>query len=208
MTRLTIVGMALVLGLTAATLASPLAAQVSSTAAATKLQVTSQPMTDPNGRPMPGRLLLIGRLTTADGQPVSNQAVLFYQVVDFFGPRDADLGTATTDSTGTAVVVFQPAQSGPQAIKAYFVGSTAYQAALTELTVTVATVVPPFESAPPPLALLRPWVPIGLGGLMLATWVTLLAVLVITMVRIASAAKGPVVTASPTKGEVERGSAS
>jgi hypothetical protein len=64
-------------------------------------------------------------------------------------------------------------------------------------------VVPPFESAPPPLALLRPWVPIGLGGLMLATWVTLLAVLVITMVRIASAAKGPVVTASPPRGHLE-----
>jgi hypothetical protein len=206
------VGLALVLGLTAAILASPLAsplaAQVSPAAQATKLHVTSQPMTDQNGRPMPGRLLLISRLTTADGQPVSNQAVLFYQVVEFFGPRDADLGTATTDSTGTAVVVFQPAQPGSQTIKAYVVGSADYQAALTELTVTVATVVPPFESAPPPLALLRPWVPIGLGGLMLATWVTLLAVLVITMVRIASAAKGPVVTASPPTGEVGRGSAS
>jgi hypothetical protein len=202
------VGLALVLGLTAATLASPLAAQVSPAAQATRLQLTSQPMTDPNGRPLPGRLLLIGRLTTADGQPVGNQAVLFYQVVEFFGPRDADLGTATTDSTGTAVVVFQPAQPGSQPIKAYFVGSAAYQPAVTELTVTVATVVPPFESAPPPLALLRPWVPIGLGGLMLATWVTLLAVLVMTMVRITTAAKGQVVKASPTQGEVERGSTS
>jgi hypothetical protein len=165
-------------------------------------------MTDQNGRPVPGQLLLIGRLTTTDGQPVNNQAVLFYQVVEFFGPRDADLGTATTDSTGNAVVVFQPAQPGPQTIKAYAPGSAVHQPAVTELTVTVATVVPPFESAPPPLALLRPWVPIGLGGLMLATWVTLLAVLVVTMVQIAGAAKGPVVTASPTPDEVERGSVS
>jgi hypothetical protein len=43
---------------------------------------------------------------------------------------------------------------------------------------------------------------------MLATWATLLAVLVITMVQIASAAKGQAVKASPTTGEVERGSAS
>jgi hypothetical protein len=189
MKHLTVVGLAVVVGLIAAALAGPMAAGADEPAKATRLQLVTEPLTDTRGRLVPGQTLLTARLRTDEGQPVNNQEVLFYQVIEFFGPRAADLGAATTDSTGRAAVVFQPAQPGQQTIKAYFAGTPDYTASETSQSFTASTVVPPFESMPPPLALVRPWVPVALGVLMLAVWATLLGVFLTSVVGIRTAAR-------------------
>lgn len=59
-----------------------------------------------------GWLVLHVTLTTEAGKPVSNHTVSFSHQVEFFGSRQIEIGTATTDAAGIAAVAYQPAELG------------------------------------------------------------------------------------------------
>ncbi len=121
-----------------------------------------------------GQLVLSATLFDADGKTISDESISFYQKVELLGPRESFLGSATTDSTGVAGLVYEPAEQGRQTIVARFSGTTKYAASNTNAVIEVREAVPPFESRPLPLASIREWFPIGLGTAVLATWAVLL----------------------------------
>jgi hypothetical protein len=155
---------------------------------------------------MKGWVLLKAQLKTTDGKPVSNRSVEFYQQVELLGPREAHLGTAMTDSTGVASLLFQAAQTGQHTVKLSFAGAEGYAASTGSGTFEVGAITPPFEPEPLPLAAVRGWLPIVLGGLVLAAWLVLLVVFLNTTLGIRTAAgraNQPQTTPGPLAPRVE-----
>lgn len=131
-------------------------------------------------------------LTAPDGSAIGNQAVSFYQEVEFFGMRTIDLGTATTDAAGVATLAFQPAQTGTHLVTAKLAGSEEYAAAETSFDVEVTEVVPAFEmKEDTPLASIRRWLSLGVGALVVGVWVVLLGVVVMAVRGIRAAGRTP-----------------
>ncbi len=174
------------LGLAAALLVAAPAGAQAPAAAPTKLVVEGSGPTR-----VKGQLALAATLTGADGKPLGDRPVEFYLQVDFFGRRDAHLGTAATDSTGRAAIVFEPAELGRHTVIAYVAGAPGYAPAQATGSIDVGTVEPAFAAEPLPLALVSRWLPFVLGALVFATWTALLGTLVGTVGRIKAAEGRP-----------------
>jgi hypothetical protein len=133
-----------------------------------------------------GVLALSATLTTAEGKPASDRQVDFYQQVEFFGDRDALLGTAPTDSTGTAILLYQPATRGKQTIIARFGGGGSLQKAEGNVTIDVREVAELFEEEHASLDTVRRWLPLGLITVVLIVWGILIGTLLSTCLGIAA----------------------
>ncbi|MFN8524164.1 MAG: hypothetical protein U0821_13780 [Chloroflexota bacterium] len=134
-----------------------------------------------------GRLTLAATLTTAEGKPLSNQSVDFYQHVDLLGPRESYLGSGTTDSTGRAAVSYQPSQKGQQKITARFHGAEGLAGTSASGEIQVSDVVSPFPEERLPFAPIRGLISIGIAALTLGFWVVLIGVLLSTVLGIRAA---------------------
>ncbi|HEX5417263.1 MAG TPA: hypothetical protein VFZ25_16485 [Chloroflexota bacterium] len=178
------IAVALSLGVWAPALAA------SSSPATTAITLTSSPRLDAKGKPMKGQYLITATLT-ANGQPINQAALAFREHVDFFGPRDADLGTVLTDSTGSAVIFYQPADNGPKKISAQFAGSQTYAATSGSATIDARDVTPLFTSHPEPLASVGKWLSVSLGILGVVFWAVVLGIFIRAIGRIRAAARGP-----------------
>ena len=175
--------LALVLAAAVAALAAGLASAAEVPKAGTVLKINEATTTK-----VKGQLVLSATLTTADGKPLSNRRVDFYQRVEMLGARDALLGSATTDSTGTASLAYQPAQAGKQTIKVLFAGAEGYAAAEASSQVEVTQVGTLYPEEPMPFGLIGAWLPYALGAAVLAVWIVLLSVLLNTALGIRGAA--------------------
>jgi hypothetical protein len=127
-----------------------------------------------------GQLALSATLTTSAGKPLNDRAVDFYQKAELFGPRDAFIGTAETDGTGVAVLLYEPALRGRQTILARFAGATGYAAAETTVVIDVRDAIDGYEPEPLPLAGLRDRLPLIFGGVVFLVWAILFGVLITT----------------------------
>ncbi len=136
-----------------------------------------------------GQLTISATLTAPDGKPLGGREVSFYQRVDILGPREASLGTATTDSTGTASLAYQPAQAGKQTIGARYAGGEGFGKAEAAATIDVAQAAELYPAEPAPFGLVGEWLPYALGATVLAVWGVLLAVLVGTVLKLRGAAE-------------------
>jgi hypothetical protein len=143
----------------------------------TLIQVSSMPVKDKRGKEVKGRFWVMATLTTADGRYVADRPVQFVEPVDFFGRREASLGTAVTDGTGLAAVTYQPSQPGQHTIIVRFGGDKQYAPSKAEFAVEIGQVVPPFAEVPSPLASVGSGLAIFLAILGLAFWAVLLGVL-------------------------------
>ena len=158
------------------------------TGSALALQVS--PRTDDNGKVVKGQLILTATLTSADGKPITNQPITFYESVTFLGqPREALLGTATTDSTGVAGILYQPAQKGSNLILVRFAGSTAYQASQAQTNLDVDEVVSPFAVETVPLAAVGTGLTVAFAVLVVGAWAILLGVFLRTITGIRATAR-------------------
>lgn len=157
-------------------------------AAATKLSLSADPRMDSRGRPVKGQLVLNATLTTTDGKPINHQAINFYQQVDILGPHDAFVGTATTDATGVASLLYEPAQSGDQGLRARYPGTAELASQTAEASTTIRDTLPPFKGEPVPLGAVATGLSIGAGLLVLGVWLVLLGVLLRTVLGIRASA--------------------
>ncbi|HBY97435.1 MAG: hypothetical protein M5U01_03915 [Ardenticatenaceae bacterium] len=179
MKKLALVLIALVLVTAGVTVAgaNPAFADGPSKAVSTKLTLNGVAETQTKGW-----LSVSATLTTDDGQPLSNRLVTFSRQVDFFGSREISLGTATTDATGEAVLVYQPAQDGRQEVKANFRGDEGYAGAETSNTIEVSEAIERFEPQPAlPLASVRKWLTAGVAILVVAVCAVLFGVFATTL---------------------------
>jgi len=181
----------LVLALAAlAVFGTELAFAQTAAATGTKLNLQSGPRVDENGNIVKGQLILTATLTTADGKPVSDQSIRFFEQVTFMGgPREALLGTATTDSTGVAAIQYQPAQKGTDQIVARFASSGDYQAAEAHLSLDVNEVVAPFTTQPVPFAAVGTGLSVAFALLVVGACAVLLGVFLRTVIGIRAAAR-------------------
>jgi hypothetical protein len=123
-----------------------------------------------------GQLALTATHLDATGKPVGEREVTFYQHVEFFGPRDAQLATATTDSDGNATIVYESAEAGQQTILVHFAGDKTYAEGSASGSIDVKEAGAPFKEAPRPLASVRIWLPLILAAFVLATWLALFGI--------------------------------
>ena len=197
MNRLKMLGLSLMLA-TLATVSIGLEATLAAGTAATTttIKLSSSQRLDDNGTPMKGQLILSAVMTAPDGKTINGQVISFYENVDLLGTRQALLGTATTDSTGSAAIAYQPAQSGNQTIIARSVGSAGFAAAEGQMSLDVSEVVPPFRSEAKPLASIGDAMAIIFGVATAGTWLVLLGVLLRAIVGIRSA--GPLANGEAT----------
>jgi hypothetical protein len=164
---------------------------------ATTLTLNSDPRLNQKGAVLKGQYVIAATLS-AGNKFISQQPVVFREHVDLFGPRDADLGTAVTDSTGTAVIFYQPAVTGPQLISAQFVGDDAFAGSSATITLDVREVVPVFTSDPSPLASVGKWLTVSLGVLGVAFWAVVLGTFTRAVVKISSASPDASRVAEPS----------
>lgn len=137
---------------------------------------TSVTVSQPTPTTVRGQLALSARLTTADGKPISGQDIEFYVPVQLFGSREAFIGSATTDSTGRATLLYQPAETGKQGIVARFVGVDALAPSKASADIQVSEALPALKTEALPFAGLREWLPLALLGGVLVVWAVLLGV--------------------------------
>jgi hypothetical protein len=161
--------------------AQTVSATQTAAAAPTELKLSGAPRLDQRGNPRKDQYLLTARLSTADGKPLNNRLLEFSQRVELIGARDSVIGTANTDSTGTANLVFLPAQGGSQSFAVWFKGSDGYASSQASAALDLGQVEPPFEPEPLPFGLMRQWLPIGLASLVAATWVVLIGTLAVAV---------------------------
>jgi hypothetical protein len=142
----------------------------------TQLEASSFPMTDERGEEVPGKFWVMVTLTTEDGRYVGNRTLRVVEPVDFFGRREAVLGTVVTDGTGMAAVTYQPSHASEHIIVVRFAGDTEYAPSKAELVIDVAEAISPFPEEGTPLASVGMGLAVFLGFLGIAFWAVLLGV--------------------------------
>jgi hypothetical protein len=167
--RIGVLALALGVLLAAAAGAAPVLADDAPGAAASRLTIG-----DLAGTRVKGQYALSATLSTADGKPLNGREVAFSEQGELLGQRQAALGRATTDSTGVAVIAYQPAAAGRQTITVRFAGGGGYAPSTATAEVQVAEAVPPLAPEPLPLAPVGWWLSIGTVSLVAATWAVLL----------------------------------
>lgn len=159
------------------------------------LKISTAPSLDSKGHKIKGQLLIIATLTAADGNPLGNETVNFFEGMNFAGAnREAALGTAVTDSTGVAAIAYQPAQVGKHTLIARFAGGANAAKADVTSTFQVSEVVPPFPPAAVPLKFVRRWLSVAVVTAVVAVWLFLFGVLLRTVLGIRAAGSPQVVT--------------
>jgi hypothetical protein len=153
----------------------------------TVIELSVMPAQDKRGKDIEGEYWVMATLTTVEGRYVAERAVEIVEPIDFFGRREASLGTAATDGTGLAAVMYLPAQAGQHQIVARFAGDAEYAASEDELLVDVAEAISPFPEEAPPLESVGTWLSVTLAILGVAFWAVLLGVLGSTVWRIRTA---------------------
>ena len=143
----------------------------------------------------PGQLVLSATLVGPNGKLLADQQIQFYQRVDLFGQREALLGASSTDSSGVAVLVYEPVERGRLSLVARFAGDASLAKAESTASVDVIDTTEALPTEPLPFAALRPWLPFGIGGAVASVWLVLLGVFALAVVKIRAA--GAVPAASP-----------
>jgi hypothetical protein len=119
-----------------------------------------------------GTWLLAARVSTPDGDAASQVSVTFTAATEFFGERWVPVGTAVTDTSGTASLIYTPTWNGAQtlvAVAAGADGTVASQPIVIEVRGAIAAV----PAEPPALPIVRSWaLPIG-AAVVIAVWIVL-----------------------------------
>jgi hypothetical protein len=159
--------------------------------APTKLTLDGNQRVDSKGAKAAGQYLLTATLTSADGKPLGNREVQYFETASLFGNRDAFVGVALTDTSGTAVLLYQPAATGGQQLKAQFAGDSQGAGSQAAFTLNVSSAVAPFQPAPLPLGGVASVLTVGVCTVAVTVWGVLLWVLLHSVASIRKAARIP-----------------
>lgn len=119
-----------------------------------------------------GTWRLTSSVTASDGRALSQTAVTFTAATEFFGERWVPIGTAVTDTSGTASLVYRPTWNGAQTLVARTSGTDGPQTS-EPITIEVTGALPGIAQEREDLPIVRAWaLPIGVG-VVVAVWVVL-----------------------------------
>ncbi|HEX4744065.1 MAG TPA: hypothetical protein VFW12_05270 [Candidatus Limnocylindria bacterium] len=114
--------------------------------------------------------VLTAQVRRSDGRAIGDTRVRFYDLVDFYGPREMFIGAATTDAGGRASLTYLPARTGPREIVALFPGADHLAPVRATMTLDATVAAPPYHAEASGLALFSTRVPYVVGVLVLAVW--------------------------------------
>ncbi len=119
-----------------------------------------------------GTWLLTSSVTGPDGGALSQATVTFAAATEFFGERWVPLGTAVTNTSGTASLAYSPTWNGSQTLVARMRGGDGEQVS-EPISIEVSGALPGIAQERPDLPIVRAWaLPIGVG-VVVAVWVVL-----------------------------------
>jgi hypothetical protein len=110
------------------------------------------------------------RVVSPDGRPVNDAVVRFYDLVDFFGPREELIGTVRTDGQGNASLSYLPVSTGPHDIAVRFAGQGSLVPSVGTATFEATVAAPPYRSDEPALLAFTRLVPYAAGAIVLSVW--------------------------------------
>jgi hypothetical protein len=117
--------------------------------------------------------VLAVRLHTADGKPVNDTTVRFYEALDLFGAREMYIGSAVTDGQGGTSLGYLPARLGTHEIVARSSAREHFAGAEGRTTFEATVAAPAYRSAPAPLASFSAALPYAVGAVVLSVWALL-----------------------------------
>lgn len=124
--------------------------------------------------------LLTVRVRTADGRPVNEAELRFYEAVELFGARDMYIGSATTDGQGQGGLLYLPARLGSHQVIARFAGRDQAGPAEGRTTFEAVVAAASYETAVAPLSGFSKVVTAVVGAIVLSVWVLIAFALVST----------------------------
>ena len=175
---LRLLGSALALGTLIA-----LTAGLGNVALADHVRVTANVTVAPAEKAEQGYTLSV-RLRTADGKPVNETTVRFYQVVDLFGEREMYITAVLTDGQGSASTTYLPAATGRLDLVARSSGRDHFLDTEERFTFEASVAAAPYRLAPVPLAPFTDRLPYGVGAVVLSVWALIAFALVGTALGI------------------------
>jgi hypothetical protein len=127
---------------------------------------------------------LSAKVTADDGAARSQVSVTFSVATEFFGERWVPVGTAVTDTSGTASLIYTPSWNGAQTLVARASAPDGVQ--LSEpMVIDVIGALPAIAPEPDDLPLVRAWaLPIGVA-VVVAVWVVLALLFLSAVIGIA-----------------------
>jgi hypothetical protein len=131
-----------------------------------------------------GSFRLTAKVTTAEGGAQSQTLVTFLAATEFLGSRWVPVGTAVSDTSGTATVLYNPTWNGEQRLIARAAGP---QGALESepISIEVSGALPGVNTEPPDLPIVRAWaLPIGVL-VVVVVWLVLAFIFLSAVVGIA-----------------------
>jgi len=150
------------------------------TAAFAGPQSTSLELTATPAAKLEQGYLLTVRMRTADGRPVNEATVTFYELVDLFGARDMRIGDLTTDGQGQGTLQYLPAQLGSHQIVARFAGRDLAAPAEARTTFEAQVAAPTYRAETVPLSAFSNAVTVAVGLIVLSVWALIAFALVST----------------------------
>jgi hypothetical protein len=110
------------------------------------------------------------KVVTAEGRPVNDAVVRFYELVDFFGPREELIGTARTDGQGSAEITYLPASIGQRELVVRFAGQGSLVPSVGTSSLDASVAARTYRSDQPGLLAFTRLVPYAAGAIVLAVW--------------------------------------
>ena len=142
-------------------------------------------------------VILAARLHDAQGEAMAGRPVTFYVLTTVFGERLMNVGQVLTDATGIAAIPYRPSWEGEHTVVARLPGSGA-DPVQTSFKFEALGPVPLHENARFGLEPIRAWLPVFVGGAVLAVWAILGLVMVRAFTGIPAAARVPAVPSIPS----------
>lgn len=124
--------------------------------------------------------VLAVRVRSADGRPVNEASVRFYEAVELFGEREMYIGSAMTDGQGEGALAYLPAEIGPHAVIARFAGRDQIAPAEGRTTFDARVAAPAYRIEAVPLSGFSRIVTIAVGAIVLSVWALIAFALIST----------------------------
>ena len=120
------------------------------------------------------------RVRGADGKPVNEAEIRFFEKVDLFGAREMYIGSTMTDGQGGGTFLYLPAQLGSHQLIARFAGRDQIAPSEGRATFEATVAAPDYRVQPVPLAGFSTVVTAAVGVIVLSVWALIAFALVST----------------------------
>ncbi|RJO61378.1 MAG: Ig-like domain repeat protein [Dehalococcoidia bacterium] len=161
---------------------------VAAAQAKSDLTLTYEVQTDRQGKES---LVLLAKLKRADGYPLSQREILYFENTDLYGSARISIGSATTSAVGVAALKYETRQAGEHQFTALYGGDETTEFAIVNATLDLQNLpaLDPLEKLVG-MEKISYWSMLGVGVVVLVVWSLLAGVFFGTIAGIRKGSKG------------------